>query len=87
MPVSKQFKENFTAIGFFVVSVIVLVVCLVTVLQASQINRTALGILLAIFFGLLLVALVIFGIYQIFAIVIRARAEQEKPPMDTNKHE
>lgn len=78
MPVSKQFKENFTAIGFFVVSVIVLVVCLVTVLQASQINRTALGILLAIFFGLLLVALVIFGIYQIFAIVIRARAEREK---------
>jgi uncharacterized protein with PQ loop repeat len=78
MPVSKQFKENFTAIGFFVVSVLVLVVCLVTVLKASRIADTALGILLAAFLGLLLVALVLFGIYQIIAIVFRARAERQK---------
>lgn len=78
MPVSRQFKENFTAIGFFLLSVFVLVVCLVTVLRASRLANTALGVLLAIALGLLLVALILFGIWQIIVIIVRARAEREK---------
>jgi uncharacterized membrane protein (DUF485 family) len=80
MKVSRQFKENFTAIGFFALSVFVLVVCLVTVLSASQIAGTTLGIMLAACFGLLLVALVVFGVYQIVVIVVRARAERDRKP-------
>jgi large-conductance mechanosensitive channel len=80
MKVSRQFKENFTAIGFFLLSVFVLVVCLVTVLSASRLANTALGILLAVVLGFLLVALILFGIWQIIVIVVRARSEREKKP-------
>jgi uncharacterized membrane protein YqjE len=70
MKVSRQFKENFTAIGFFVLSLVVLLLCVVWVLKASPIA--------ALIFGVLLVIGLSFGAYELAARLLKSRAERER---------